>query len=63
MSKTKCIDDALLWSSDITEAFHQAVEWLHICAVDQPWVRAGAKHHDQVVTVSSEDPHEEVCDK
>ncbi len=34
MSKTKCIDDALLWSSDITEAFHQAVEWLHICAVN-----------------------------
>ena len=33
-SKTKCIDDALLWSSDITEAFHQAVEWLHICAVN-----------------------------
>ena len=32
--KTKCIDDALLWSSDITEAFHQAVEWLHICAVN-----------------------------
>ena len=26
MSKTKCIDDALLWSSDITVAFHQAVE-------------------------------------
>ena len=34
MSKTKCIDDALLWSSDITETFHQAVEWLHICAVN-----------------------------
>ncbi len=34
MSKTKCIDDALFWSSDITEAFHQAVEWLHICAVN-----------------------------
>ncbi len=34
MSKTKCIDNALLWSSDITEAFHQVVEWLQICAVN-----------------------------
>ena len=33
-NKTKCIDDALLWSTDITEAFHQAAEWLHICATD-----------------------------
>ena len=33
-SKTKCIDDTLLWSDDITEAFHQATEWLHICAVN-----------------------------
>ena len=33
-SKTKCIDDALLWSDDITGAFHQATEWLHICAVN-----------------------------
>ena len=32
MSKTKCVDDALIWSSDITEAFHQATEWLDICA-------------------------------
>ena len=30
--KTKCIDDALLWSSTIEEAFHQATEWLDICA-------------------------------
>ena len=33
-SKTKCIDDALLWSTDITGAFHQAAEWLQICATD-----------------------------
>ena len=32
MSKTKCVDDALIWSSDIAEAFHQATEWLDICA-------------------------------
>ena len=31
-SKTKCVDDALLWSPDIAEAFHQATEWLDICA-------------------------------
>ena len=30
--KTKCIDDALLWSGSIEEAFHQATEWLDICA-------------------------------
>lgn len=29
--KTKCIDDVLLWSDDITEAFFQTVEWLDIC--------------------------------
>ena len=29
--KTKCIDDALLWSSSIQESFHQAQEWLDIC--------------------------------
>ena len=33
-SKTKCIDDALLWSDDITGAYHQATEWLNICAVN-----------------------------
>ena len=33
-SKTKCIDDALLWSETIEEAFHQAVEWLQICATN-----------------------------
>ena len=31
MSKSKCVDDALIWSSDIAEAFHQATEWLDIC--------------------------------
>ncbi len=31
-SKTKCVDDALIWSPNITEAFHQATEWLDICA-------------------------------
>ena len=30
--KTKCIDDALLWSSSIEDAFHLAIEWLDICA-------------------------------
>ena len=30
--KTKCIDDALIWSTDISSAFHQAAEWLEICA-------------------------------
>ena len=30
--KTKCIDDALLWASTIEEAFHQATEWLDVCA-------------------------------
>lgn len=31
-AKTKCIDDALLWSPDIETAFHQANEWLDVCA-------------------------------
>ena len=31
-NKTKCIDDALLWSTSIEDAFHQATEWLDICA-------------------------------
>ncbi len=30
--KTKCIDDALLWFADIEAAFHQAIEWLDVCA-------------------------------
>ena len=29
--KTKCVDDTLLWSDTIEEAFFQAVEWLDIC--------------------------------
>ena len=33
-NRTKCIDDALLWSDDITEAFHQATEWLDLCATN-----------------------------
>ena len=27
----KCIDDALLWSGSIEEAFHHAVQWLQLC--------------------------------
>ena len=29
--KTKCIDDTLLWSQSVEEAYSQAVEWLNIC--------------------------------
>ncbi len=29
--KTKCIDDALLWSNTIEESYRQAVEWLDVC--------------------------------
>lgn len=29
--KTKCIDDTLMWSNTIEEAFFQAAQWLHIC--------------------------------
>ena len=32
LRKTKCIDDALLWAPTIEEAFHQATEWLDVCA-------------------------------
>ena len=31
LAKTKCIDDALLWSQDIAGAYAQAVEWLDVC--------------------------------
>ena len=31
-NKTKSIDDALLWSTSIKDTFHQATEWLDICA-------------------------------
>lgn len=31
LCKTKCIDDALLWSQDIAGAYAQAVEWLDVC--------------------------------
>ena len=30
-NKTKCVDDALLWSDSIQDSFFQAVEWLDIC--------------------------------
>jgi len=30
-NKTKCVDDALLWSDSIEESFHQAVQWLDTC--------------------------------
>jgi hypothetical protein len=30
-NKTKCVDDALLWSDDIEESFFQACRWLDIC--------------------------------
>ena len=30
-NKTKCVDDALLWSDTIEESFFQACNWLHIC--------------------------------
>ena len=29
--KTKCVDDTLLWSDSIEEAFFQAAQWLDIC--------------------------------
>ena len=30
--KTKCIDDVLLWSDNVEEAFHQTAQWLDLCA-------------------------------
>lgn len=29
--KTKCVDDTLIWSNSIEDAFHKAVEWLDLC--------------------------------
>jgi len=29
--KTKCVDDALLWSNSIEESFFQACNWLETC--------------------------------
>lgn len=29
--KTKCIDDTLIWSDSISDAFFQAIEWLDVC--------------------------------
>ena len=31
ISKTKCIDDTLLWADNLTKSFFQAVGWLDIC--------------------------------
>ncbi len=52
MSKTKCIDDALIWSADITEAFHQVVEWLHLCR---------ERHHTKPGEVSLRGRYRRVC--
>ena len=30
-NKTQCVDDTLLWSNNIEEAFFQAVQWLDLC--------------------------------
>ncbi|MCG8044423.1 MAG: reverse transcriptase family protein, partial [Candidatus Thiodiazotropha endolucinida] len=30
-NKTKCVDDALLWSDTLEESFHQAAQWLDVC--------------------------------
>ena len=30
-NKTKCIDDTLLWSNHIGDAYEQATEWLDVC--------------------------------
>ena len=30
-NKTKCVDDTLLWSDSVEEAFAQAVDWLELC--------------------------------
>ena len=30
-NKTKCVDDTLIWSNSIEEAFHQTVKWLDLC--------------------------------
>ncbi|XP_012943385.2 uncharacterized protein LOC106013107 [Aplysia californica] len=32
--KTKCIDDTLMWSNSIEEAFFQAVKWLDLCGTN-----------------------------
>ena len=29
--KTKCIDDSLLWATDLEARFHQATKWLELC--------------------------------
>ena len=29
--KTKCIDDTILWATDLEASFHQATKWLDLC--------------------------------
>ena len=33
-NKTKCVDDTLLWSSNIEQAFHDAADWLRLCGAN-----------------------------
>ena len=33
-NKSKVIDDTLLWAGNLTDSFHQAVNWLDICGRD-----------------------------
>ena len=30
-NKTKCVDDTLLWATDLENSFYQAVDWLDLC--------------------------------
>ena len=34
-NKTKCVDDTLLWSSNIEQAFHDAADWLRRCGANE----------------------------
>ena len=31
LDKTKCIDDTLLWATDLEASFHQATKWIDLC--------------------------------
>lgn len=33
-NKTKCVDDTLMWSSSIEQAFHDAADWLRLCGAN-----------------------------
>ena len=33
-NKTKCVDDTLMWSSSIEQAFHDAVDYLRLCGAN-----------------------------